>query len=438
MLSALYLLASVLGPASLAGVVASSRYKARLFITIVIAGVFFLFLVSFINDSIPFATGGDDRSYFDASIRDFDNAEDWFDLTQFEGTHEQGGYPLMMSWVHQFSGGSLIHRKALNVALFLLTVQVWFSIGNIIAGQRYGFACAMAVMAATPLWFYFAFLLKDMTIVFLQSLFLLGAVRVIRAQSPFDGYVIVALSTLAVLPFRSALAFLNVAILGLSVLLRPGSRLLSMGGIRAYILAGAVIGSILFVGTQEDLLDKLGVRGPGRMLDAESVEFGIEMRERVSLDLRQNPVRFVLVYLVGEVAAFNPSSWSGDQSQLLRGATVIPWVYIGLPLFVMGAMAIVRKGSKITSSHRNVVAPVRTMTIDRRYFMMLLAFVGAYAVVSWLTGDTTRWRMPSFPPMLAIAAFAWVSKGSSKCWTALVLWGAVLTAFVVGYYTIVK
>jgi hypothetical protein len=59
-------------------------------------------------------------------------------------------------------------------------------------------------------------------------------------------------------------------------------------------------------------------------------------------------------------------------------------------------------------------------------------------VISWITGDTTRWRMPSMPPMIAVAAFAWCSMTSSSRNLLLTAWGVALSIAFVGYYTLIK
>src|SRR5215510_7887176 len=110
-----FLISVVLLPVICARLVAGKRYTLHLAGLICFAGIAFLFILLLFNDEFPYAAGGDDENYFDASKQSFTSLGDWFDMTRYEYTHEQAGYPLLLSWVHQFSGDSLYHRKALNV-----------------------------------------------------------------------------------------------------------------------------------------------------------------------------------------------------------------------------------------------------------------------------------------------------------------------------------
>ena len=103
------------------------RSEIGLFVAVL--GIFFLSVLWQIDEAIPFSGIADNKVYFDVSKRSSKDLSDWFGLQQFKGTHEQAGYPMLLSWVHQFAGGSLYHRKALNV-FFLMLALVWFGIGR--------------------------------------------------------------------------------------------------------------------------------------------------------------------------------------------------------------------------------------------------------------------------------------------------------------------
>ena len=92
---------------------------------------------------------------------------------------------------------------------FLLLAPVWYVIGREIGGRRLAFACAVTMLLCTPLWFYCMFLFKDIVIVFLQSLLLLGLVRVLSGAGAVRGYGTIALSTILIIPFRAFLALMN-------------------------------------------------------------------------------------------------------------------------------------------------------------------------------------------------------------------------------------
>jgi hypothetical protein len=75
---------------------------------------------------------------------------------------------------------------------------------------------------------------------------------------------------------------------------------------------------------------------------------------------------------------------------------------------------------------------------DRAYLLLFLGFVLLYMAVSWLSGDTTRWRMASFPPMIGIAGVAWLALGSRRRVTLLIVWGWLVSVLLLGYYVLVK
>ena len=131
---------------------------------------------------------------------------------------------MLLSWVHQLVGDSLYHRKAVNVFFFLMLALVWFGIGRHMGGRRLGFVFASGILLTTPLWFYWIFLMKDMAITFLQSLFILGLVQSLSHRSAARGYGWIVLSTVLTIPFRSQLALVNLAALAGATLLRTGSR----------------------------------------------------------------------------------------------------------------------------------------------------------------------------------------------------------------------
>ena len=284
---------------------------------VVLAGIFFLSVLWQVDEAIPFAGAGDDKDYFTVSKRSFNSVSDWFDLRQFKGTHEQAGYPLLLSWVHQFAGDSLYHRKALNVFFFLMLALVWFGIGRQIGGRRLGFVFASGVLLTTPLWFYWIFLFKDMAITFLQSVFILGLVQSLSHRSVARGYGWIVLSTVLTIPFRSKLALVNLAALAGATLLRTGSRRSWKSALLKVAMTGGIILSILIAGRNPEILHQLGVAGEHRSLDPESLQADFEERSRSAKFT--NALKFSLLYLMGEVVAFNPRSWGNVGHALIHG-----------------------------------------------------------------------------------------------------------------------
>jgi hypothetical protein len=320
-----------------------------------------------------------------------------------------------------------------------MLAQVWFVIGQAIGGRRLAFAYVWGVLLTTPLWFYWMFLLKDMAIVLLQSLLLLGLVLSRVQGKQVRGYSIAGLSTLLVLSFRSMLALPNLAMLALSILLRQRDRIRALSTLgRLTIVASIAIG-ILAIGASADFLLKLGVSGPDRTLDAASVEAGINFRRSSRMALG-NPLKFLLVYLVGgEFAAFNPQSWQGDGVLLLRAITIVPWAYVGLPLFLAGTYRLMTAVGARTNLVRSVTTKRREMvSIDVQSLWLFVAFIVLYGVISWLAGDPTRVRISTFPPMVAIAGLAWVTLSNQKRIAFLLIWGCAISFALLVYYAVLK
>jgi hypothetical protein len=433
----------VLIPAVCSFLVAGKRDGGRLCIAVVVVGIFFLSVLWLVDETIPFVGGGDDKDYFNVSKRSFDSVSDWFDLRQFQRTHEQAGYPLLLSWVHQFVGGSLYHRKALNVFFFLMLALVWFGIGRHIGGRRLGFVYASGVLLTTPLWFYWIFLFKDMVITFLQSVFILGLIQSLLHRSVARGYGLVVLSTVLTIPFRSNLALVNLAALAGAVFLRTGSKRSWKSTFLKVAMTGGIILSILIAGRNPEILHQLGVTGEHRSLDQESVQAEFAFRGRSRSAQLTYALMFPFLYLMGEVVAFNPRSWEEGGAKLIRGLSMVPWIYVGVPLFVAGTWMIVgqqrprARGVHMSAgkAENPLTDPVRP---ERAHLLVLLMFVLIYAGVAWVSADTTRWRMPAMPSMVAIAGFAWVTMNEQQRFGMLLGWGLLLSISLVVYYAVLK
>lgn len=443
MSSAFFTLGIILVPIGYVMLIADKQERSSLCILMLLAGLFFLSVLWQIDEAIPFVGGGDDKDYFNVSKRSFNNISQWFDLRQFKQTHEQAGYPLILSWVHQFVGGSLYHRKAVNIFFFLMLALVWFEIGKQIGGRHFGFVCALGILLATPLWFYWIFLFKDMVITLLQSMFILGLIRSLSSRSLVKSYGLIGLSTVLTIPFRSKLALVNLVALAGTSLLRSGSRRSWKDSLWRITMMGGLILTVLVVGRNPEVLHQLGVAGEHRSLDTESLQAEFETRGRSRSSQFTNVVTFPLLYLVGEVAAFNPKSWEGEGASLIRGLSMVPWIYVGVPLFVTGTWTMLRRQKYQDRSIHMIdgktgESPTDTTIPERAQLVALLVFVLIYAGVAWGSGDTTRWRMPAMPPMVAIAGFSWVTMNKHQRFTMLSGWGLALSIFLMIYYSVLR
>jgi hypothetical protein len=407
-----FLIGVVLLPTICARVVAGKRYTDHLFGLTCIAGIAFLVMLLMFNDTFPFAGGGDDEGYFEASKISLGSWGDWFDTAQFE-RHQQAGYPLVLSWVHQISGDSLFHLKALNVFFLLEIALVWFAIGKVIGGRRLAFIYAYGMLLATPLWYYWLFLLKDMAITLLQSIFLFGLILFVAGEHRFRSYAVIALSTLAVIPLRSMLAILNVILLIAGTFLQQPSGTSGVRfGTRITLVASLVVG-LWLLSSQPGMMETLGVKGNDRSLTAEGVLAQVERAEGEREQSAQYALMFPVRYLVGETDALNPANWGRFDLEILRPLSMVPWIFFGLPFFLAGVAIILRRirpWKMFVSGVRHNDARGTGEDLRRRqtsFLLVLLAFIVVYGALGWLSGTTVRWTLPAIPPMVGIAGFAW-------------------------------
>jgi len=438
----LFLISVVLAPVMCACLVADKRDRFLLAALVCLAGIVCLLVLSILNDVFPFAGGGDDENYFDASKRTFTGLREWFDTAQFEH-HEQVGYPLLLAWVHQISGDSLFQLKALNVFFMLQISLVWFVIGEVIGGRRLAFIYACGVLLATPLWYYWLFLLKDMAITLLQSIFLLGLIVFNAGEHRLRGYAVIVLSTLAMIPFRNLLAVFNAVFLVACMFLlgRAGATRVGFG--RWLAMVGSLVLGLWLLSSQPEIMESLGATGEDRLLSASGVEAQTERLEIEREALGQNPLKFPVLYLVGETDALNPSNWGQFELENLRSLSMVPWIFLGLPFFLAGAAMLlrrrVRKGLAVRMEDFDDRR--RTGEWDRRQssaLLVLLAFVVAYAGLGWFSGSTTRWTLPSIPPMIGIAGFAWVSMNRYARFRLITGSSFALVGFIFIYYVLLR
>ncbi len=439
MYGTLFLVGTVLVPMLIAFAIAGREDRIRLASLIFFSGTIFLAVLSIINIDFPFSGSGDERSYYASSLRTFKSFGDWFDLTQFKSTHSQGGYSLVLSWVHQIVGKSLYLRKALNISLFLFLSLVWFSIGKIIGGRRLAFVFGTGILLGTPMWYYFIILRKDMSIILLQSGFLLGLTHFMSGRNSLTSYFMIGLSTLALIPFRMLLVFVHLAVISSVILFRPKQKRQLWGLMARTMLPAIMVIAMLAFGTNKDLLGKLGVSG-NASLDIESVQKSIEAQEKSrTLSL----IKFPVLYLIGETSAFTPRFWRNVDAMFIRGVGVIPWVFIGLPFFISGILSLVNNQNinqvattTVTHVKKEINADLYSQT-DRMFFIPFIFFLIIYAAVSWLSGDTTRWRLPAVPVMIAIAGWGWASLRADQRFRLILIWSFSLSILLFGYYSLI-
>lgn len=438
----IFLIMVVLVPALCARLVAGRVRGFHLASTIGFAGIAFLLVLLAVDAAMPFTDGGDDFNYYHASKVSFVNLSDWFDTTKYD-SHEQVGYPLLLSWVHQVVGDSLFHRKALNVFFMLLLALVWFAIGRAAGGEKLAFVYAYAILLAPPLWFYWLFLFKDMLITLLQSIFVLGLIGFVAGEQRLRAGLVIGLSTLAVIPFRSMLAASNLALLMACVFLQ-GKSARQSHPVTGLVVAAAVAAALLLLVSRPEIVESFGAKGEGRALTMAGIEEQVKFFEEQRGGTLQSPLVFPILYLIGETDALNPATWSAADSGLVRPASMLPWTFVGLPFFLAGiAIMLYRTRSwqalvSFAGLERLFRLGAALSQPQRRSLQVLLAFIVAYAVLAWLIGTTVRWTLPAVPAMIAIAGFACANMKGYTSILLLIGFDLSLLSLIATYYAVLK
>jgi hypothetical protein len=479
--------AAVLLACLVAGVVAAAYLVERprtLFpLLMLCAALGYGCLLAMVDVAAPFTAGGDDRAYFSAAQVRLQGAG-WFDFGQFR-QFGQGGYPLMLAWVYQAAGASTFVFKAVNLACFLLLVVLWFRIGTEMGGRRAAWAFAVAVLLGTPLWLYWMFILKDMTIVLLQSLFLLGAVRLGSGRGGPRAWIPLLAGTVLLIPFRVYLVLLHAVVTLAAVVLagrQSAARKAALLGVAAVLLGGGLV----YLAGNKQALAAFGAAGNDRALDYETLMevSGRFADQRSKFSGPAGMIVFPLAYVFGETSGLRVGS--GDQGTeafmtsrpdvMAGGLGALPWIFFGSPLFgyALGHMLLrpLRRlrarraarrlpaplaprvvhlpgqgwetgGTAVALQSVRVAAapspaPARDPGAVAPAWAPLLVFLVLYAVVAWMVEDTTRWRMPAFPVMAALAAQGWIWLRPQRRILLVGGWATTLAVLFTLYYGVLK
>jgi hypothetical protein len=389
--------------------------------------VLFPLLVA-VDVSFPFTGGGDDEYYFYLATMPLGSWVHVFDVTRFMGYIEQPGYPWLLAILYQFTGKELLALKVLNLAILVMLIPVWYRIGLELESRAFARTLVVVILLMTPLWYYGFFLLKDITITLFQSLFLLGLVRALRAGGR-AGWVLILISTLGVLPFRSHLVLVNVAVICGSVALSALRRGQYRRTVAAVVMALIVTGSSLAVASSSDWMAAFGVSAEHRVLRGSAM---IERALVIGETSKINRTLFPLLYVFSETSGLNPQTWVDFEARSLRGIFAIPWIFFGVPLFVWGILNLLARGPQATG-RGGLIGRVQCSRLVLTPWSGVVVFILAFLAISWTLGDTTRWRLPDMPAMASIALVGW-RYSSARLRMQLVMWwvsvcGSLFAAF---------
>lgn len=398
--------------------ISADRVERRyLFRCIVLAWAILVPFTVLANMWLPFTGGGDDENYFYSANTAIHSIGQAFDLTRFAGVLEQPGYPWLLSIVNIFTGPDLLAYKLLNLCFLILLALTWYRIAALLESPTFGRGVLISILFLTPLWYYVFFLLKDLTIALLQSLFLLGVVQQWRRNSLLP-WLLIGAATAALLPLRSPLIVQNMAVLVAVLTLRLLGRERRSGRILALIFGGVLAAGLLVVASSPEVMRSLGVDAEQRVVGSdEMIETAASMAETPPLAR----VLFPLLYLLSETAGLNPESWEQFDSAWLRGVLALPWIFFVTPFFLLG-VAWILKPPPGARPVKGLVAQLRGSRFVTTPWGVLLLFVLSMVVISWGVGDTTRWRISDMPVMATVAMAGWTYAARRNRRPFLVFW----------------
>lgn len=356
-------------------------------------------ILMLIHELHAFTGGGDDEGYFELATIRFGSSTQLLDLTSFSGLATQPGYPWLLSAVGHLTNTDLLLFKALNLMMFLLIVAIWSRIGDLVDSSSFGRKLGWALLCMSPLWYYSFFLLKDITIVLLQSIFVLGVIGVLAGRG-LRPWVLIILSTLAVIPFRLPVVLVNAAVLvGVALL-----NMLRRGNIRHAIATALISVLAVWFGarmlTNSDFLASMGIVAASQVLGPDMLESAQAFAQASSM----NRMIFPALYLFGETGGLNPDVWVDFEPKGLRAILAVPWILIGVPFFILGVFWLVGVEN---NAHLRGASRLSRRFITRPWGGVLM-LVAVYLAVSWQVGDTTRWRLSDLPAMASIALAGWL------------------------------
>lgn len=404
------------------------RFVSRV---LVIAWICALTLVEFANYWLPFTVGGDDVNYFYlASTTQIDSITEIFDISRFR-VMEQPGFPWVLSLLNILVEPNEVVYKLLNLFFFVILAITWYRIGILLESPEFGRGVLIGILLLTPLWNYVFFLLKDMTITLLQSLFLLGTVQLWQRNTR-GSWLLIGLATLALLPFRAPLVLQNAAVLVLALLFKLFARERKGGRIVPLIFGSVMLASVLLIASNPIILESFGVKSAHRVVGSEEM---IDNSQKIHSESTVNRVLFPLIYIFTEVTGLKPESWEVLDEFWLRGVLALPWILFVVPFFIVGVHWVLQAPPNILCG-KGWVARLRGSRLINTPWGVLLMFMLSMMAISWQVGDTTRWRIPDMPVIATIAMAGWTFAKPGLRQLVFIFWGVGGVVLFSLYYAI--
>ena len=409
---------------------ADVRDRVFLFKGVLVAWAIFTPLTALVNMWLPFSENGDDSSYYDLGSIPVQSVLELLDVSRFSAWMEQPGLPLLLSVVTFLVGPDLLAFKLLNLCFMILLALIWYRIALLLMSAFFARRVFLGILLLTPLWYSVACLLKDLSVVLLQSLFLLGLVQV-WLRNTLSAWVLIFLATVALMPFRTFLVIQNLSImlggLGLKMISRKsGGRPVNI------VITFAVIVVVLLLASNSSMLESCGVSSTHRVIGSDAIQEAlVEKNEASTL----SALLFPLIYLFTEVTALNPEGWQTFGFEWLRGVLALPWIFCVVPFFMLGLRWLFKPPSGVPLA-KGWIARLRASRLVSTPWGILFLFVLSMMLMSWQVGDTTRWRLPDLPVIATIAMAGWVT--SPRVFRQHVLVGWIIGAWslFMGYYAL--
>ena len=409
--------------------ISGKRDRAFLLLVVMLAWLMLGSITAFMNTWMPFSGGGDDWGYYVDANTPIESFADLFDIRKYADQYAQPGYAWFLSLINALTGQDLLAYKLSNLAFLIILSLTWYRIGCLLEGPMLGRAVMVGVILLTPLWYYVFFLLKDMLITLLQSIFIMALVHEWRA-SRLQFWLLAGAVTFATLPFRSAILIQNSLIAFGSLVVQMSQ---NKNKIRLSIkisLAIILFYGLLNFGSDYSRMASLGIVSESHVIGSDLMKQRFEMGDS---DGQTNRYLFPFIYILTEVSGINLMTWDLYDSTWLRGILALPWIFLLVPLILLGFRWLLLCPTP-GFSHRGILNRLRfSRAATTPWFIIIIFVIGSF-FVSLVTGDTTRWRIPDMPALLTLGVAGWVFTERHLNIRAIVLWLSGFGSIILMYY----
>jgi hypothetical protein len=187
---------------------------------------------------------------------------------------------------------------------------------------------------------------------------------------------------------------------------------------------------LLWVASDPEMLREFGVFAEQRVVGSEA------MWTTGQAYMEDSPMRratFPILYLLSETSGVSADSWARLDASSLRGFLALPWIALVVPSFLLGLrwLATTIPGARSTGGALGRLVATRMLASP---WSVLIVFVCSSFLVSWIVGDTTRWRLADMPVVAAIAIAPWLFGSARKNVVVLALWLFLAGVAFAGYY----